>query len=224
MSQKITLAAEPRSAARKQNRQLRLSGKTPVVVYGRHTEAVSLQVDTRELVKVLSQAGGTQLITLKVDGEKVPRVALTKAVQRHVTRLTPLHVDFIEVQMDEPVTIAMLVVFDGEPELVRSGDAMLDVVVDRVNVSALPGDLPETLHVDVSGLPDMHAAIRAGDLPLGDKVRLMDDPELLLVHLSSTAAAAAAAAAMEAAAEAATGAGPEEAEEPEAQPDEAEAE
>jgi large subunit ribosomal protein L25 len=85
-----------------------------------------------------------------------------------------------------------------------------------VHVEALPGDLPDSIHVDITVLVDMHDAIRAGDLELPPKVRLLSDPEMLLVHLSSTAAAEAAAAAMDAAAEAAAEGGPaeEEAAEP----------
>jgi large subunit ribosomal protein L25 len=213
MAQRYTLDAETRTVTGKKTKQLRSAGITPVVVYGRHSEPVSLQVDTKELLRVLGKAGGTHLIGIKVSGESAPRVALTKAVQRHVTRLTPLHVDFIQVQMDEPVTVALPLVLEGEPELVKTGDAMLEVVHDRIQIEALPGDLPESLHVDVSSLVEMHDRIRAGDLKLPSKVRLLDDPDTLLVHLSSTAAAAAAAAAMEAAAEAAIEGGPAEEEE-----------
>lgn len=203
MADKITLAADPRTIIGKQNKQLRRAGITPIVVYGRHSEPVSLQVQTRDLLKVLSQAGGTQVVHIDVAGEKRPRMALAKSIQRHVTRLTPIHADFVEVQMDKMVSVSIPVVVDGEPDLVKSGEAMLGILQDRVQVEALPGNLPDAFVIDVSSLADMHSAVRAGDLVLPANVRLLDDPDLLLVHLSSTAAATAATAAMDAAAEAA---------------------
>jgi large subunit ribosomal protein L25 len=220
MSEKITLAAAPRATVGKQNKALRRDGRTPVVLYGRHIEPLALSVDTRELVKVLSRAGGTHLVTMDVAGERGTRLALAKDVQRHVTRRTPLHVDFVQVQMDEAVTVEMPLTFEGQPELVHSGEAMVDTLMDRLAITALPGDLPAALRVDLGALVEMHDVIRAGDVTLPAKVKLAGDPELLVVHLTSTAAAAAAAAAMEAAAEAAT----EGAEEPAAAVEPAEAE
>jgi large subunit ribosomal protein L25 len=191
MAEQITLAAEPRSTLGKKNRQLRRAGLTPIVLYGRHTQPVSLQVETRALQRVLSHAGGTSLITIDVAGEAGSRVALAKDVQRHVTRHTPVHADFIEVQMDELVTVSVPVVVEGEPDLVRSGDAMLEVLLSSLTVAALPGHLPDAVRLNVANLGDLHAAIRVADIDLGARIRLLDDPETLVVHLASTAAAAA---------------------------------
>jgi large subunit ribosomal protein L25 len=207
MAETITLAAEPRAISGKQNRQLRRAGITPIVVYGRHTEPVSLQVETRALERVLHKAGGTHVVIIQVAGEKGARLAMTKDVQRHITRLTPVHADFIEVQMDQLVTVEVPVVVEGEPNLVKSGEAMLEVHISVITVEAMPQDFPQSVRVDVSDLADLHSAIRVADLDLGDKVKLLTDPETLVVHLSSTAAAYAAATAMEAAATAMTEAG-----------------
>jgi large subunit ribosomal protein L25 len=205
MAEKITLAAEPRTALRKETRHLRRAGKTPIVIYGRRSEPVALQVETRDLLHVLAKAGGNHVIVVNVAGEKQPRMALAKEVQRHITRLTPLHADFVQVEMDVAVTVEVPIVLQGECDLVRSGEAFVQFAADRVLVEALPGDLPDVVHVDVSQLVDMHDAVRAMDLDIGTKARLITDPETMIVHLGSTAASAAAAAAMEAAAEEAVG-------------------
>jgi large subunit ribosomal protein L25 len=207
MAEQITLAAVPRTVLGKQNRQLRRDGLTPIVLYGRHIEPVSLQVETRALQRVLSHAGGTNLIAITVAGEAGARMALAKDVQRHVTRLHPLHADFIEVQMDVPITVEVPVVVEGEPDLVRTGDAMIEILVNSLTVEALPAHLPESVHLNVADLADLHAAIRVSDIDLGAGVRLLDDPDMLVVHLSSTAAAMAASATMEASASAVIEAG-----------------
>jgi large subunit ribosomal protein L25 len=209
MAELITLAAQPRTTQGKKNRQLRRDGSTPIVVYGRRIEPISLQVETRALQRVLSRAGGSQVITISVAGEPGARMVLAKDVQRHVTRLTPLHADFIEVEMDVVVTIEVPIVVDGEHPLVRSGDAMLEVLLNSLTVEALPGHLPQSVHLNVADLADQHATIRVSDIDLGTGVRILNDPDTLVVHLASTAAAMAASAAMEAEATAVIEAGQE---------------
>jgi large subunit ribosomal protein L25 len=197
MAEKITLAAEPRTAMRKETRQLRRTGKTPVVVYGRHAEPVSLQVDTKDLLRVLSQAGGSNLITLDVSGEKAVRMVVAKAIQRHITRLTPLHADFVQVQMDEMLSVAVPIIVEGEPDLVQTGDAVIEIVMDRVLVESLPGDMVDAIRVDATVLDSFDAAIRVADLVVGTKARILTDPNELVVHLRSTAVSEPAAEAVE---------------------------
>lgn len=207
MSNVINLAAEPREITGKKVRQLRREGQTPVVVYGRGTETVALQVQTRDLVKVLSKAGGTQLVTIAVKGEAKPRMVLAKDLQRHVTRLTPLHADFYEVKMDRLVTVEVPVFAEGHSVLVDSGEAILEVVHNSLAVEAFPASLPDAIRIDISGMRDMHDTIRVADIDLGEGVNILADADTLLVHLASRAAAIAAAAAAEAEADAALEAG-----------------
>ncbi len=207
MAQLITLAAEPRTVIGKHVKHLRSAGLTPIVVYGRGTDTVALQVTTKDLLKALSKSGGTQLVSIQVAGEKTPRMVLAKDMQRHVTRLTPLHADFYEVSMDRTVTVEVPVITVGESALVNSGEAILEVVHNTVAVEALPGDLPDAVRIDISGMVDMGDMIRVADLDLGGQAKILADPDTLLVHLASRAAAIAAAAALEAAADAVVEAG-----------------
>jgi len=96
MSETITLHAAPRSVTGKKVSRLRREGKTPIVVYGPRTEPVALQADTKSLIKALSDAGSARPIQLVVEGEAAPRTVHARELQQHVTRLTPLHADFVQ--------------------------------------------------------------------------------------------------------------------------------
>jgi large subunit ribosomal protein L25 len=180
-----SLKAEPRTVTGKQVRQLRREGLTPVTVYGRDHAAASLQVPTRELVHVLAHAGSSQLIDLHVDGEKRPRVTLAREVQLHVTRHTPLHVDFIQVTMNQPVTAQVPVVLADEPELVSRGDAVVQHFLPTVQVEALPADLPAAVPIDPAALDSLDAVVTVADLDLGAKVRILHDPEDRVIGLGA---------------------------------------
>lgn len=95
MSDTLSLDAQPRQLHGRHLGSLRRGGQTPAVLYGKGIEPLSLQVDTKSFLKVAHQAGHSGTIHLQVAGEAAPRAVRIKALQQHVTRLTPLHIDFI---------------------------------------------------------------------------------------------------------------------------------
>jgi large subunit ribosomal protein L25 len=185
MAENPTLEAERRAVTGKAVRHLRRDGITPVVVYGAHTAPVALQVNTKDLLHTLHQAGGTRLIAIAVQGETKSRMVLAREVQRHVTRFTPLHVDFLEVDVHELVTSAVPIVVDGEPDLVNRGQAILHLLVSQVTVEALPTEIPPAIHVDSTRLVEFDDTVRISDLDTGPRVRILDNPDELVIHLSA---------------------------------------
>ncbi len=95
MSDAILLHAEPRQAHGRHLGPLRQSAMTPAVLYGHGHDPVSLQVNTKEFLKVAQAAGSTRTIEMHIAGEATPRGVRIQALQQHVTRLHPLHIDFI---------------------------------------------------------------------------------------------------------------------------------
>jgi large subunit ribosomal protein L25 len=184
MADQYKLSAQRREVTGKAVRQMRREGITPIIVYGRGVEPVALQTPTKELVRVLSKAGGTQLIALSVEGERAPRMTLVRDVQRHVTRLTPLHVDFLQVDLKKPIVSSVPLVADGEPELVARNQAILQMPLNDVTVEALPADLPLAIHVDLSGLTGFDVAIHIRDLDPGAGVQIQNDPDELVARLT----------------------------------------
>jgi large subunit ribosomal protein L25 len=189
MSDTVTLKAQVREMRGKGVRHLRRDGVTPIVVYGAKTDPVSLQVETRELVRVLSKAGGTQIISIDVEGEKRPRMTLAKAIQRHVTRLTPLHADFIEVAMDEPILKRVPVLAVGESPAVKRHQGLLNLVMDQIQVRALPASLPPSIDIDVSHL-EVHDTVTLADIELPEGVTWADPEDTVVIRVDASRMAA----------------------------------
>ncbi|MDB6015562.1 MAG: ribosomal protein, partial [Pedosphaera sp.] len=111
-----------------------------------------------------------------------------------------LHVDFHEVAEDEKVTISVPVESTGEATGVKNSGGVLEHVLFKIKVRALPKDLPEVISLDVSNL-EIGQSIHIGDIKPPANVEILGDK-----HISVIAVAAAITEAQEAAAtEAATG-------------------
>ena len=95
------------------SRRLRRSGQVPGVVYGGSGgESLSFAADARELRRVLVGAGA--LIDLKLDGEARP--VIVKALQQHPVRGELLHVDFLQVRLDEKIQTTVPLHTEGAEE------------------------------------------------------------------------------------------------------------
>jgi large subunit ribosomal protein L25 len=206
----IVLNAENREVTGKEVRRLRQDGIIPVVVYGGTlTSALSLQVSQRELDKVLRQAGASQVIDLTVEGKRYP--VLTREVQRHVTRHTITHVDFLAVRLDQLIEAQIPVHIVGEAAPVERREAVLSTPLNALTIRALPEELPAQIEVDISGLTEVGQSITVADLSLPAGVTVVTDAEATLAALAAPTISA------EAEAEAEAEAGPPEPE-PEPEP------
>ena len=171
----VALEAFPR-AAKKRNavKQLRAGGRVPGVVYGGEgAEARSVEVDTKKLETLLKQATETVLVDLGVDGKQ--SLTLLQEVQHHPLTREYLHVDFHEVAENQPVSANVPVESKGEPEGVKTDGGLLEHLLYRVRVRALPRDLPELIEVDVSEM-EIGDSVTIGHLPLPDGVETLGDP------------------------------------------------
>lgn len=179
------LNAEPRSVTGKAVARLRRDGLVPVVVYGGTLEgALSLQINERELDRVLNRAGTSTVIDLDVaGGQRYP--VLTREVQRHPLRHNITHVDFLAVRLDRVIQAEVALVLTGEPEIVANNEALLMHILDAVTVEALPDRLPNRIEVDVSGLSEIGQQITVADLSVAEGVRIMTDSEALIATLAA---------------------------------------
>jgi large subunit ribosomal protein L25 len=148
----VVLAAEPRTQKGSANAgRLRRAGKLPAVVYGLDAETLTVTVSARELDHALhSESGANTLITLQLDGDET--LALARQIQRHPTRNELVHVDFVRVRRDVAVAAEVPLTVEGEPPGAKEG-GMLEQVLFTLSVEAMPGNIPTSIAVDVSGVP-----------------------------------------------------------------------
>ncbi len=172
--EKIELEAAKRVARGKKNSELRLGGKIPAVVYGHGVKSESLEIDAKRLERVYRDAGGNKIIALKV-GDGKARNVLIYDVQRDPVRSELRHVDFYAVRMDETLKTEIPLHFTGESTAVYQDEGTLVKNVESVEVECLPGDLPESIEVDISGLDDFEKAITLADLAMPHGVKLVSE-------------------------------------------------
>ncbi len=174
-SQRPSLAVEERSErGSREARRLRRSGFVPGVLYGAtHMDPVSLKVGARELRHLL--ADGAALFDVKIGAEKsVP--AILKDRQNHPVRDEVVHVDFLEVRLDEKIQATVAIELEGVEEApgVKEG-GVLDQVTRELNIEALPTDIPERIVVNVSHM-DMGDTLTLEAVAVEAGVEFLDDP------------------------------------------------
>jgi large subunit ribosomal protein L25 len=155
-------------------RRLRRSGLVPGVIYGGDGEAEHFAVDARILRNTLAHAGA--ILEVSIDGGKGSPV-LVKDVQRHPVRGNAVHVDLLRVNMAETIhTTVQLELTGGDeaPGVVEGG--VLSQETRELNIEALPGDIPDVISHDVSGM-EMNATLTLTAVSVPDGVTLLDDPE-----------------------------------------------
>jgi large subunit ribosomal protein L25 len=161
---KINLKAQERTVMGKKVKQLRKAGIVPAHVFGNTKEVEHVQVDMKDFMAVLNQAGETGLINLKI-GEEKNRPVLIRETDFDPRKGTLTHIGFYQVNLKEKVTVPVPIVLIGEePESVKMGEHIVLQNLSEVQVEALPGDLIENIEVNIEVLKNVDDAITVDQL------------------------------------------------------------
>lgn len=180
------VAETGRTLGSRSTNRLRAAGKIPGVLYGRGTPPTPLAVDARELRAALrGDHGLNAVLTLEVDGTE--HVAMARDIQRHVTRGTVSHVDFLVVDRDVSVSAEVPINLVGESDL--GGGAMVDVVLSSLTINAKPESIPAALEVDQSNLV-VGSQVMVRDLVLPEGVSTEVDLDEVVVRVTVSDATA----------------------------------
>jgi large subunit ribosomal protein L25 len=155
-------------------RRLRRTGQVPGIIYGGGSEPQLFAVDGRILRNTLARSGA--ILEVAVDGGETAPV-LVKDVQRHPVKGHAVHVDLLRVDMKVAIQTHVtleLVGSDEAPGVVEGG--VLSQGAVEINIEALPGDIPDSLQFDVSGM-EMNATATLSQLTPPAGVKLLDDPD-----------------------------------------------
>lgn len=181
MAKQVKLSAKTRShVGRNSIKQLRARGAVPANMYGPKTQPGNLEVNTKEIKHLLAHAVGENvLVELEIDhGTKTTKhLSLIQEVQHHAVRGDILHVDFLEVSMDELLHTEVAVEPTGEAVGVKSYGGLLEQLLRHITIECLPKDLPECIRVDVSKL-GIGQSLHLRDLVLPEGVKATGDGEL----------------------------------------------
>ena len=171
----VLLAQTGRVTGSAPSRRLRGDGTVPGILYGHGMTPLAVAVERRDLRIALSGAAGVNtVLDLTVDGTVYP--AIVKEMQRHPVRRSVVHVDFIQVNHDEEITVSVPLRLVGEAKAVEDEGGLVDPAVDSIEVVTTPRNIPDEFVVDVSEMT-MDTVIRLGDVAMPAGVTATGDPE-----------------------------------------------
>jgi large subunit ribosomal protein L25 len=190
------------------SRRLRNAGKVPGILYGGEQGAVNIELEHQALyLNLRNERFHASILTLDLEGAK--EQVLLRALNMHPFKMQVQHIDFQRVLKDKKVQLKVPLHFANAEKSpgVKEQGGLVSHVLNELNVSCLPGDLPEFIEVDLSSLTVGHS-IHARDLTLPKGVEAVlhknENPVVATVIIPSliteeeeTAAAAAAVAASE---------------------------
>jgi len=181
MAEAQKLAVRPRTVVGKKVAGLRRDGTLPGVIFGGHKDSTPVQTDLHSFQLSYRRWGNTTLLSLEgLDGDGIP--ALIHGVSRDTRTGKLLHVDFQRVSLTEKTHADVPLHFVHESPAVRTLGAVLVHARDHITVEAFPQDIPHAIEIDLSGLVEIDDAIYVRDLRIdATTVRVMDDPDELLV-------------------------------------------
>ncbi len=175
MSVKFELKAEPRSELGKgASRRLRRAGQLPAILYGGSQEPQPLTLNQLEVLNLMHKAGEafySHVLTLKIDGNT--ETAVLRDMHRHPFKPTVMHIDFLRASADRKLRVHVPLHFTNENiarGVKQQGGVVSRALID-VEISCLPGDLPEFIEVDLTDL-GLGGALHLSDLKLPEGVEL----------------------------------------------------
>jgi large subunit ribosomal protein L25 len=184
--EEIVLNAKRREVVGKQVKALRRAGRLPAILYGRHLSPILVTLDMRNVSRVLPTITSSHLVVVDVEGEK--HTTLVRERQRHPVTGGLLHVDFQVLSMTEKLRTTVVIVLEGDAPAAKNYNGVLVTGQNELEVECLPGDLPERIRVDISGLTEIGSAIHVRDLVLPLTVEVLTDLDELVVLITAPAA------------------------------------
>lgn len=178
---KIILKASKRSLLGKKVKKLRHEGILPANVYGQSIKSQAIQVSMNDFQKVHKKAGKTKIVDLEVDKDILP--VLIQNIQTNPLTGVPVHTDFYRVNLKQKIQTEVSVELIGEARAVVEKIGMLLQTLNKVEIEALPTDLPEKLTLDVSKLAKVDEELKVMDLKLPVGVELITDKNISIVKV-----------------------------------------
>ena len=166
-------------------RALRREGMIPAVLYWPKIEPVKLSINTKELEHILKAENiGQALFNLSIeDDEMATKTAMIKELQTKPVSGEFIHADFYEVAMDRKIIVNVPVVAIGQSKGVELG-GILQIIRRELEVLCYPGEIPESIEVDVSDL-DIGDSLHVEEIPLKENVEISADVNFTVLTVSS---------------------------------------
>jgi large subunit ribosomal protein L25 len=158
-------------------RRLRREGLIPGVVYG-GGDCTAVRINARELRSAL--LASSAVIDVTIEGGK-SRPVIVKDQQLHPVRSDIMHIDLLEVRLDEKIHTTVPLELEGAEEAPGAKEGgVVEHVTRELNIEALPTSIPERVVVDVSGM-EAAATMHLSEITAPEGVVFLDDPEETII-------------------------------------------
>ncbi|HEX7420127.1 MAG TPA: 50S ribosomal protein L25 [Thermoanaerobaculia bacterium] len=181
----VSLEVARREASGKEvSKKIRKEGRVPAVVYGGHREPVAITVDRRSVAELIqkSEHGRRSIFLLKITGTDQQRHAMIKEIQIDPISRKMIHIDFVRVMMDELIKVNVPVHLSGTARGVKEG-GVLDWQIRELHVECLPNAIPDAIEVNVDDV-GVHQYVHVSDLKAPEGVKILEDPERVVVGVT----------------------------------------
>jgi len=198
------VVAKPREGKFNKNaaRRVRVAGKIPAVLYGAGHDSVAIEVDPKQISRILfSETGHNTIFDVEIAGQPVAK-AMIVDWQREPIKDQLIHIDLKRIALDKTLRVKVRVKLLGIPVGVKASGGILDQVLRQVEIECLPADIPANIAVDVSDLA-LFESLRVSDLPHSGSIKFLNAEDATVAHVVSIREEAPTAAEAEAAAAAA---------------------
>ncbi|MCA1794257.1 MAG: 50S ribosomal protein L25 [Desulfotignum sp.] len=181
----ITLTATKRDTKGKgAARKMRREKTMPAVIYGPKMDPLMLCLETSEFDKIIRDRGSSGLfLNLKIQGEDAKsKVVMLKDLQMDTYGIEYIHADFHQIDMDTLVTVSVPIVPVGVSKGVKDDGGMLQIIRRELEVVCKPGDTPERIEIDVTGM-EIGDAVHVEEIDLGDAVEIPHDVNFTVITI-----------------------------------------
>ena len=165
-------AKERKSKGTGASRRLRHEGSTPGILYGGVKDAISLEIDTKELfMQFRHEAFHASILTLNLEGKK--ESVILRDFQMHPVRNNIQHIDFQRINENEKISVKVPFHFINEETApgVKIEGGLVSHIMTEIDISCLPKDLPQYIEVDLGELA-MGESIHLSEVTVPDGVEL----------------------------------------------------
>lgn len=181
--ERTTLSVERKEKSGKgAARSLRRNGIIPAILY-RGGSSVPVQISGRELSNFISKTAGEQVI-VNLQFPDDARQAIVKDFQVDPVNGSLLHVDFQEISATEPIRVMVHVVIKGEAIGVKRDKGALQYSLREIEIECLPDNILGHIDVDVTNL-GLGQSIHVSDLNIGKEIRVLTDPDEVIVTVTA---------------------------------------
>jgi large subunit ribosomal protein L25 len=161
---------------------LRANGKVPAVVYGPKLSPQAIEIEDKNLAKIIKEAGESTLITLA--GLETPIDVLVKGVSFDPVKQFLTHVDFYAVEAGKEMTTNVHLDFVGESPAEKDGHGVITKILHEVEITCKPNALPNHLDVDLCVLQTVGNKILVSDIVVPKGVTVLTEADSVVAVLS----------------------------------------